>query len=607
MASSTSNALEVGGGPWGSLADVLLCALPVFFLLFATLKKNPLPTTSSLPISAVLLAVVRLAYLSLDPLETLALMVAGVFGALTPITIVAGAIFLFECMENSGCIAWMNMAMKRLSDGHPVAEVMLIAWSFAYLIEGASGFGTPAALASPMLMALGHPALQTVVCLLLMNTFATVFGAVGTPIWFGFGDALDNDDEALIGVAWRASVAVSVSAMILVPFVVSILVPRADVLANIRFILLSTAACAVPALGISFASYDFPTLIGGAVGVAATALLIHFKVGLRPVAPRPAEPARAADQDLEQSHGMSSTEGGALDVGDPRESGLTSGTDTTVSPAQSSADEDKEQAALTLRDAVLRTMPLWLTVCLLVLTRVDSVGLKGVLRARYPRGVLELGTFGDFWVSAGLVVGLDNILDASRVAWSYEVLYVPFILPFVIAGSVALLVFRKELQTTPRAIMHTVSNRMAKPAVSLVGALALVQLLRGSPGDLGSPAAIIGINLARSLRDGWVAIAALIGALGSFFSGSTTVSNLTFASVQVFAAQEIGVDIRSMLALQTCGSTLGNAVCLNNIIAASAVVKLAATEGEVMRLTGPIAFGFYIISTAVLIPFLYAS
>lgn len=27
--------------------------------------------------------------------------------------------------------------------GHPVAEVFLITWAFEYLIEGASGFGTP--------------------------------------------------------------------------------------------------------------------------------------------------------------------------------------------------------------------------------------------------------------------------------------------------------------------------------------------------------------------------------------------------------------------------------------------------------------------------------
>lgn len=59
---------------------------------------------------------------------------------------------------------------------------------------------------------------------------------------------------------------------------------------------------------------------------------------------------------------------------------------------------------------------------------------------------------------------------------------------------------------------------------------------------------------------------AFLGVLGSFFSGSTTISNLTFGQVQSVAAANIGVSQASMLALQACGATAGNAVCINNII-----------------------------------------
>lgn len=57
-----------------------------------------------------------------------------------------------------------------------------------FLPSGASGFGTPVALSAPMLSSLGHAPIPSVACLLIMNTLATQFGAVGTPIWFGFGD-----------------------------------------------------------------------------------------------------------------------------------------------------------------------------------------------------------------------------------------------------------------------------------------------------------------------------------------------------------------------------------------------------------------------------------
>lgn len=66
--------------------------------------------------------------------------------------------------------------IKDLSGGHPVAEVYLISWAFAYLVEGASGFGTPVALAAPMLASLGHDPFNTVVCGLIMNALSTQFG-----------------------------------------------------------------------------------------------------------------------------------------------------------------------------------------------------------------------------------------------------------------------------------------------------------------------------------------------------------------------------------------------------------------------------------------------
>lgn len=57
-----------------------------------------------------------------------------------------------------------------------------------------------------------------------------------------------------------------------------------------------------------------------------------------------------------------------------------------------------------------------------------------------------------------------------------------------------------------------------------------MQLIR--VGAAGSPAYIIGYFLSSWLAQGFLAISAFLGALGSFFSGSTTVSNLTFGDIQ---------------------------------------------------------------------------
>jgi L-lactate permease len=119
------------GGPWGNAMDAILCLLPIVYLLFATLKKNPIPTTVSLPFSAFFLFLTRVMYLGSNPLLVCASVISGFHEALAPLSIMCGAIFLFETMESTLCMPFMLREMKALSKGHPVAETMLL-FSFAY-------------------------------------------------------------------------------------------------------------------------------------------------------------------------------------------------------------------------------------------------------------------------------------------------------------------------------------------------------------------------------------------------------------------------------------------------------------------------------------------
>lgn len=137
-------AIHSGAGPWGRAADVLFCLLPILFLVGATvppLGLRPLPTTRSLPLAALSMFLVRLMYLGSDPLLACGAVVKGVHEAITPLSIMAGAICLFETMEATNCLPYMMREMKALTGGHPVAELSVI-FCFATMVEGASGFGT---------------------------------------------------------------------------------------------------------------------------------------------------------------------------------------------------------------------------------------------------------------------------------------------------------------------------------------------------------------------------------------------------------------------------------------------------------------------------------
>ena len=61
-------------------------------------------------------------------------------------------------------------------------QALLVAFSFGAFIEGASGFGTPVAICSALLIGLGFTPLYAAGLSLIANTAPVAFGAIGTPI-----------------------------------------------------------------------------------------------------------------------------------------------------------------------------------------------------------------------------------------------------------------------------------------------------------------------------------------------------------------------------------------------------------------------------------------
>ena len=96
-------------GPWGSAMDVIMCLLPIIFLVIATIPPcglKPLSTTKSLPISALLMFLVRLMYLGSDPLLVSGSIVKGIHEAFTPLSIMVRTGFFIDvylCTGLSSC------------------------------------------------------------------------------------------------------------------------------------------------------------------------------------------------------------------------------------------------------------------------------------------------------------------------------------------------------------------------------------------------------------------------------------------------------------------------------------------------------------------------
>jgi len=88
-----------------------------------------------------------------------------------------------------------------------------------------------------------------------------------------------------------------------------------------------------------------------------------------------------------------------------------------------------------VREAIMRTFPIWGFVLTLIITCVPAFKIKGILTKQNPHFLgIQFGTYGDFRISASVVLQLKNILTYLNLNWKYEVFYVLFLIPFVLVS-----------------------------------------------------------------------------------------------------------------------------------------------------------------------------
>ncbi|GAC03899.1 L-lactate permease [Paraglaciecola chathamensis] len=505
--------------------------LPVVVLIYLMTKKRSLSASKALPLSAFIAYLLIVFVFNFELRLVNASVISALLLALTPITIIAGAIFLFRCIEVTGALDIIRRWLNHISN-NPIAQVMVVGWAFAFLIEGASGFGTPAAIAAPILVGLGFPALRVAIACLVFNTIPVTFGAVGTPIWFGLA-MTDLSPVLLQDVAWKSAVINTVAAPFIVTAALALVVKKKSQLKqNWLFILLSTFSCTLPYLLLSQISVEFPSLVGGGIGLVLTLLMANYNIGLH-----------QHPSDFQYSM------------------------KTSVEPAP--------QASLFVM--LKASFPLWGTTLLLVVTRIPELGIKDLLQLTSPAWNISAGSLGEMSISASLVVKLEHIMHTS-ISWQHNTLYVPSILPFVIVGCLTVWLFKKGSLVS--VVRHT-KNSMKKPVIALFGALVFVNMMMLT--EEYSAVSLIGQHLANISGHYWGFFAQFLGALGSFFSGSATISNLTFGGIQQAIANDLHLNVSTILALQSVGAAMGNMICINNIVAVASILALQNSEGYILK------------------------
>jgi len=508
-------------------ADLIFSLLPLVVLIYLMTKKKSLASYVALPCCALLLYLVKLIYFKTNPNLVNATVIEGLLTAWTPLLIVWGAILLFKTMEHSGSMDTIRTWLNSITPNR-VAQLMIVGWSFSFLIEGASGFGTPAALAAPILVGLGVKPVRAAIVCLIMNSVPVSFGAVGTPIWFGLA-GIGLGAEEILRTGLNTAIIHCFAALVIPVIALLFVVEWKQIRQNLLFIYSSILACIVPYLIFASFNYEFPAIAGGLVGLVSSVLLAKKGIGL------------------------------------------------------AKEDSAYSRAAVGIGTVIKALFPLWATTLVLLVTRINQFGLKALLTATSPEYNISLGTLGQLSITPAMVISLKNIFSTDA-GWTHKLLYVPSIIPFFVISGVSFLAFRMSGQTAKTVWVQTFAQ-MKKPILALSGALVFVKLLMVSGGGESACTIIIGQALANCTGRYWQYFASYLGALGAFFSGSNTVSNLTFGPIQDSIAKSLGISRLVVLSAQSVGGAMGNMVCINNIVAVCSVLGINDKEGFILKRT----------------------
>nr|WP_252183564.1 L-lactate permease [Rossellomorea vietnamensis] len=219
-----------------------------------------------------------------------------------------------------------------------------------------------------------------------------------------------------------------------------------------------------------------------------------------------------------------------------------------------------------------KKMPLWLAwlpyllvAVFLVLTRLDILPLKGWLRK--------------------VKVGWASILG-TEISTFFEPLYLPGSI-FILVVVLTILLYKMNASLVRKTFSQS-AKTMGGSIIALGTAVPMVRIFINSGvnlADLGSMPMELAAMVSEVIGGNWPLAAPIIGALGSFISGSATFSNMMFSLFQFSVADSIGANTEAVLALQVLGANSGNMICVLNVVAAASVVNLGGKEGTIIRMT----------------------
>jgi lactate permease len=577
----------LGALPWIQTYDPLghawlstaAAALPIVLLL-AALGFLEWPAHRAALLGLVSALAVSVFVYGMPPSTAAATALYGAAYGFLPIGwIVLNAVFLYNLTVETGQFEILKNSIGRLSTDRRV-QALLVAFAFGAFIEGASGFGTPVAICSALLIGLGFTPLYAAGLSLIANTAPVAFGAIGTPI-LTLGAVTGLPAHTLGVMAGRQ-----------LPFV-SLIVPAWLVVTmsgwrGLRGVWPAVLVCGGTFAFVQFAwsNYVGVELVDIAGGLASIAALAAFCRVWHP-----------ADAGVKPGSNEGQTR---VRPGSDPSQGVDNRSGTVAVSAKSSISLDFQKGSdpgLTLVEPrfdpgltpssrrVARAWSPWVFLSLAVivwgLPQVKATLNRGALAPSWQVPGLHKMIFRDYPVVAAKVdaarIADQNYRNDKAEAAMFVVNWASATGTAILLAAIASALF---LRVPPRqflAIAASTLRRMRYPLATIMLMLSLGFVTR-----YGGTDATLGLAFTRT---GWLYpfFGTLLGWLGVALTGSDTSSNVLFGSLQKITAQQLGFNPILIVTANSTGGVMGKMIDAQSIVVATASTGQSGQEGRILR------------------------
>lgn len=522
----------------------LIASIPILLVVVLMIAFN-WPAKRAIPTGWAAAVLIALLYWKQDTVTAAAWAIDGFLEAINTFAIVFGAILIMNTLKLSGAVTAIQRVFNSINPDRRI-QAIIVGFVFSAFIEGAAGFGTPAALAAPLLISLGFPPLCAAVVALIFNTTPVSFGAVGTPT--NTAAAVTKQSIVDLGIdpeaytmALTKYTAIGHSVCAIVIMFVGIFVmcrhfgPRRsgkDAFQVLPFILFTGLVFDAFYLSMAFVfGPEFPSLIGAILTLA----VVIFAARKGFLCPKDAWDFEAEEK-WEKNW---------------------------LSTCKVKRDSDNGMSA------VLAWLPYVFIGLLLVATRLNWFGLKTLL------------------TGPAFKVGISNILGKAGVSWNWNWGWCPGVFPFILVCIITFFMHKMPLASVKESVVNTVKQTKGA-AIALFFGVSLVYIYRNTGMNAAltdkSMLYVMAEAIASASKSAYVVVSPLIGVLGVFMSGSNTVANIMFAGLQFQTAQLVGMSPVLIVALQNIGGACGSMICFASIVAVCATTGTNGNEGRIIRM-----------------------